>query len=431
MTETQTPFLKTLLASGLLTADQVAGARAVAGDEPRGLAAYLVREGLLTQFQARQVRAGATTFHIGKYVVGDCLGRGGNSIVFKARHTLLPQRHVALKTLDARSVHQDKDTVARFRREIDIVTRLDHPNVVHAYDVIQTRTQLYLVLEYVEGPNLSTVVCERGPLPVPEAVGYTIQAARGLAYAHRLGIIHRDLKPANLLLTTQGVVKLADLGLAKFFAREPDGDLTVKGLCMGTPEFMAPEQAEDARNADLRSDLYSLGATLFHLLTGELPVSGSSYLHKLQTLLTVAPRPLAEARASVPAPLADVVDRLRARDPATRPANAEEAIRLLEPFARGMNTLASSSWNARQRAELVMNILRGELTTTEAATRHGLELDDLERWKQRFLSGGERALDPERGTAKDSKEILIRDLHAKIGAQAMEIENLRKRLSSS
>src|SRR5262245_792644 len=307
MTGSQTPFAQTLISRGFLTTDQVARARAVAGEDSKALAAYLVREGLLTPFQVRQLRAGATTFHIGKYVVVDCLGRGGNSIVFKACHTLLPQRYVALKTLDARNLHQGKDAVARFRREIDIVTRLDHPNVVHAYDVIQTRTQLYLVLEYVEGPNLSSVVCERGPLPVAEAVGYAVQAAKGLAYAHRQGIVHRDLKPANLLLTRQGTVKLADMGLAKFFTRAPDGDLSVQGMCMGTPEFMAPEQAEDARRADTRSDLYSLGATLFHLLTGELPVSGSSYLHKLQTLLTVPPRPLAEARCTVPAALAAAV----------------------------------------------------------------------------------------------------------------------------
>src|SRR5262245_48266521 len=232
MTRTQAPFAQTLLASGLLTADQVAGARAVAGDDGKGLASYLVREGLLTPFQARQLRAGATGFHVGKYVVVDCLGRGGNSIVFKARHTLLPQRYVALKTLDTQNLHEGKDAVARFRREIDIVTRLDHPNVVHAYDVIQTRKQLYLVLEYVEGPNLSNVVCERGPLPVAEAVGYAMQTARGLAYAHRQGVIHRDLKPANLLLTPEGTVKLADLGLAKFFTREADVDLTVQGLCL-------------------------------------------------------------------------------------------------------------------------------------------------------------------------------------------------------
>ncbi len=430
MTRTQTPFAQALIASGLLSADQVAGARAVAGGDSKTLAAHLVREGLLTPFQVRQLRAGATSFHIGKYVVVGCLGRGGNSIVFKARHTLLPQRHVALKTLDARNLHEGQDVLARFRREIDIVTRLDHPNVVHAYDVIQTRRQLYLVLEYVEGPNLSNVVCDRGPLPVAEAVGYALQAAKGLAYAHRMGVIHRDLKPANLLLTPDGMVKLADLGLAKFFGREADGDLTTAGLCMGTPEFMAPEQAEDARKADARSDLFSLGATLFHLLTGELPVNGSSYLHKLQTLLTLPPRPLAESRSTVPAGLAEVVDRLRARAPADRPASVEEAIALLEPFAQTHDAENPSRWDGRRRAELVLGVLRGELTATEAAARHGLAPEEFERWRQRFLTGAEKALDPRRAAGKDSKEILIRDLHAKIGAQAMELESLRKRMGS-
>src|SRR5579885_1126331 len=248
----RTSFADRLRASRLLGADTLAAARAAAGDG-EALAQYPLREGLLTRFQVRQLKAGATSFHVDKYVVVDCLGRGGNSIVYKARHTLVPQRHVALKTLDARNLHFGDDALARFRREIDIVTRMEHPNVVRAYDVIRTRTQLYLVLEYIDGRDLSGLVRERGRLPVAEAVGYAIQAARGLAYAHRCGVIHRDLKPANLLLTRDGVVKLSDLGLARFFAQQGDSELTLKGRCLGTPEFMAPEQAEDASRATTRS----------------------------------------------------------------------------------------------------------------------------------------------------------------------------------
>src|SRR5262249_43927307 len=152
----------------------------------------------------------------------------------------------------------------------------DHPNVVRAFDVIHTRTQLYLVLEYVEGRDLGSLVKERGRLPAAEAVGYAMQAARGLAYAHRCGIVHRDVKPGNLLLPRDGVVKLSDLGLARRHAQDDATDLTIKGISLGTPEFMSPEQAEDAGMADARSDIYSLGTTLFHLLTGELPIKGTS-----------------------------------------------------------------------------------------------------------------------------------------------------------
>jgi serine/threonine protein kinase len=419
-----------LLASRLVSAVQLGEAQAAVGEEDNTLLLHLVEKGLLTRFQARQLRGGAKSFHVGNYVVVDYLGRGGNSIVFKARHTLMPQRYVALKTLETRNVHHRDDAVGRFRREIDILSRLDHPNVVRAYDVLHTRTQVYLVLEYIHGCDLGQLVRDRGPLPVPEAVGYAVQAARGLAYAHRCDIIHRDLKPANLLLAQDGVVKLLDLGLARILAHEVDSEPAQKGTCLGTPEFMAPEQAEDASQADARSDLYSLGATLFHLLTGELPVAGSSYFHCLQQLLIQPPRPLLESRADAPADLALVVDRLRARDPAERPASAEEAIVLLEPFAQKDAADDPSRWNGPHRAALLMEVIQGRLTPEEISERHGLAAEELEGWRQRFLEGAEQALDPTRRPNGPAPE-LLRDLHAKIGAQAMEIEQLKQQVERS
>jgi serine/threonine protein kinase len=325
-------FAARLRGSRLLSAAQLEEAFGQAPSDG-ALARYLVDQGLLTRFQVRQLRAGSTSLIVGNYVAVDFLGRGGGGMVFKARHRLMPGRYVALKTVDVRNLHYAPETVARFRREIDIVARLDHPNLVRALDVIQTRSHWYLVLEYVPGQDLGTVVKERGPLPVEEAVDYAIQAARALAYAHEQGIVHRDVKPTNLLLTAAGMVKLTDLGLARSFGRK-DESLTMLGACLGTPEFMAPEQAEDARNAGPRSDLYSLGATLFHLLTGQLHLGGSTYLHKLQALLAAPPRALLEARPDVPATLAAVVDRLRARDPADRPSSAADVIAALEPFGR-------------------------------------------------------------------------------------------------
>jgi serine/threonine protein kinase len=415
-------FTDRLAASRLLSAEQLAAAQAAARNDENQLAEYLLRENLLTRFQVRQLRAGATSFHVGKYVVVDCIGRGGNGVVFKARHTLLAQRYVALKTIDAHNLHRSEEMTARFRQEIDIIARLEHPNVVRAYDVIQTRTQLYLVLEYIAGRDLGTLLRERGPLPVPEAVDYAVQAARGLAYAHKCGIVHHDLKPANLLLTHDGIVKLSDLGLARCHVQGHAGPLTSKGLCIGTPDFMAPEQVDDSDRADQRSDLYGLGATLFHLLTAQLPVQGSSYLHKLQQLLMGPPRPLAEARPDVPTGLAAVVDRLRSRDPAARPASAEEAIALMEPFARTTGPAEAAQWDGRRRAALVLEVLQGLLTPAEACTRNHLSSAEFECWRQRFLDGGEQALDP------DASPATIRDLHAQIGAQAMEIQHLKKRL---
>jgi serine/threonine-protein kinase len=392
-TKTPTTFVERLLASRLLDPEQVEAARQATGGDEMALARYLVEQDLMTRFQVRQLHAGASGFRVDKYVVLDCLGRGGNGVVFKARHALLPQRCVALKTLDNRDLHRGEEALARFRREIDILSRLDHPNVVRALDVIATRTQLYLVLEFIEGRDLAGLVRQRGPLPIPEAVGYAVQAARGLAYAHRQGVVHRDIKPANLLLTRDGVVKLSDLGLARLSEQGTEADLTMRDICLGTPEFMAPEQAEDAASADRRSDLYSLGATLFHLLTAQLPVSGNSYLHCLQRLLMAPPRPLAEARPDVPAQLAAVVDRMRARDPDDRPQSAEMAIALLEPFARPPLVEEPRQWEGRRKAALVLEILQGRSNAAEVCARWGLSADELQRWQQCFLAGAEQALD--------------------------------------
>ena len=421
-------FPERLAGTQLLEPEQLAAARLAVGDDEKALTDYLLARGQLTRFQARQLRAGATSFCVGKYVVLDCIGRGASGIVFKARHRLMANRLVALKTVDDRNLHRDGDVVARFRREIDIVAHLDHPNVVRALDVLQTRTHLYLVLEYVLGKDLERVVKERGPLPVGEAVHYAVQAARGLHYAHGCGVIHRDIKPANLLLTDEGVVKLSDLGLARLFAQEDTG-LTMKGIALGTPEFMAPEQAEDARSADVRSDLYGLGATLFHLLTAELPVGGSSYLHKLQSLLTLPPRPLREARAGVPAELAAVVDRLRARDPDARPGSAEEVIALLEPFAAMPKVETPADWDGQRKAAVVLEVLRGQGTPADVCARYGLTAAELEAWQRRFLEAAAQGLDPKAAPDANAAEQL-RELHAKIGAQAMELETLKKRLGT-
>jgi serine/threonine protein kinase len=427
-TSAPTSFVERVANSRLLTDEQFSAALEAVKKDEKELGEYLTREGLLTRFQVRQLVAGATSFHVGKYVVVDCIGRGGNGVVFKARHMLMSQRFVALKTMDVRNLHRDDDALARFRREIDILACLEHPNIVRAYDVLQTRSSLYLVLEYVAGHDLASLVKQRGPLPVAEAVNYAVQAAQGLAYAHKCGVVHRDLKPANLLLTPTGTVKLSDLGLARVYIQEPDAGMTIKkGHCLGTPEFMAPEQAEDSGRADHRSDLYSLGATLFHLLTAQLPVTGSSYLHRLKQLLLVPPRPLAEARPNVPPGLAAVVDRLRSRNPADRPASAEEAITLLELYARRTAEPAPPQWDARRKTTVVLDVLQGKMTTLDVCTKLGVEAAALEEWRQRFVQGGEQALDPESSQAMNADE--LRDLHAQIGAQAMEIQALKKKLA--
>jgi serine/threonine-protein kinase len=419
-------FLAALRKSNLLSEDELTTAIGVVGEKEPQLSRHLVAKGLLTKFQASRLRTGVTGFFVDKYIVVDFIGKGGNSVVYKARHRYLPNRIVALKTVLTGNVHQDAEVESRFKQEVDIVSQLDHPNVVRAYDVVLRRNDIFLVLEYVEGCDLAQLVSQFGPLPVADAADYAVQAARALAYAHRLNIVHRDIKPANLLLARDGVLKVADLGLAQVLSRrsgaEEDGALT----CIGTPEFMSPEQVESSDYVDTRSDLYSLGATLFHLLTAELPVKGNTYMHKLKHLLTMPPRPLAEARPDVPVGLAELVDRLRARRPEQRPNSAEDVIAALTPFARKHTQESDArNWDGRRKAALILDVLKGKVDVTQACAPYGLAVEEFEAWKHRFLEGGAEALDGT-GSANAAQET-IRALYAKIGAQAMELEMLKSR----
>lgn len=393
-----------VLASGLVSAQRMNTVLDQVGDHPQAVLDELVRQGALTNFQARQLRAGATGFNVDKYIVLDCLGRGGSGIVLKARTAAPPERLVALKTLDPRTLHGDREALVRFRREIAAVTRLQHANVVRAYEVVRTRVQVYLVLEYVDGHDLATEVQQRGPLPVDEAVSLALQALRGLSYAHRCGVIHRDLKPSNLLLTREGMVKISDLGLARMEDEAEDACLTIKGSCLGTPEFMAPEQAEDATAVDARCDLYSLGATLFHLLTAELPVHGSTWMQRLHNLLLLPPRALGEVRADLPRGLAEVVDRLRSPRPDDRPKSAEEVISLLAPYSNKSEP-TTQTWDGRGRAAIVLEVLQGRLSPTAACARYRLSPADLDQWRRCFLEGAARALESPESAA--SRETLL------------------------
>jgi serine/threonine protein kinase len=222
-------------------------------------------------------------------------------------------------------------------------------------------------------------------------------------------------------------VKISDLGLARFFESGEHAELTLKGCCLGTPEFMALEQAEDAASADARSDIYSLGATLFHLLTAELPVDGSSQYQRLQRLLSEPPRPLADAMPSAPEALASVVDTMRSRFPHERPHTAADVITLLKPFANEQTAASPPRWDGRRKAALIMSVLQGDMDLPEAAARNGLNLADLERWRRRFLEGAEQALD---SAFSDDQSLAdeIRELHSTVAKQAVKIEKLKAKL---
>ena len=202
--------------------------------------------------------------------------------VFKAEHRRM-ERIVAIKMLPA-AMTKDAAAVARFQREVEAAAKLSHPNIVAAHDADEANGVHFLVMEYVEGRDLSALVKKNGPLPVAKAVNYILQAARGLEFAHGEGVVHRDIKPANLLLDKKGTVKILDMGLARIEAggdAATQAELTGTGAVMGTVDYMAPEQALSTKHADARADIYSLGCSLLLLAHRQAAYGGDTVMAKL------------------------------------------------------------------------------------------------------------------------------------------------------
>jgi hypothetical protein len=263
-------------------------------------------------------------------VLGE-LGRGGMGVVYKAVQQHM-DRVVALKVIHP-PLLACPDFVERFRREARAVARLDHPNIVRAHDADRAGELHFLVMEHVEGTSLDRVVARRGPLPVGEACEYARQAALGLQHAHEQGLVHRDVKPHNLLLTPQGQVKVVDFGLAHLARADGAATPVTSAPLLGTPDYTAPEQARDPSAVDVRADVYSLGCTLYYLLTGQPPFPGGTPLQKLLNHQERPPRPVTELRPDVPPAVAALLRRMLAKDRARRPATPGEVAAELAPFA--------------------------------------------------------------------------------------------------
>jgi serine/threonine protein kinase len=262
-----------------------------------------------------------------RYRVLEVLGRGGMGAVYAAVHQRM-DRVVALKVVHPH-LAAAPGFVERFRREVRAAARLDHPHVVTVHDADQVGELHFLVMEHVRGATLEAVVGQEGPLPVEEACAYARQAALALQHAHEHGLVHRDVKPANLLRTRQGVVKLADFGLARMPGDGPGSQASL--TVVGTPDYAAPEQARDPAQAGPRSDIYSLGCTLYFLLTGQPPFPGGTALQKLLAHQDRDAPPVRELRPEVPPATAALLKRMLAKDPAGRPATAQEVALALAP----------------------------------------------------------------------------------------------------
>jgi serine/threonine protein kinase len=308
---------------------------ALVGREPKQLAARMIQEGLLTQFQARQLLQGKWRgFEFGKYRVLEQLGGSSNSAVYLCEH-LLMRRRVAIKVLPTIAA-ESPAALGRFQREARAAAALDHPNIVHTYDSGQEGDLHYLVMEYVDGFNLQEIVQKHGSMDAPRAAHYIRQAAAGLQHVFEAGLIHRDVKPANLLLDRKGIVRVLDLGLARFFHDHQDL-LTLKydgDNILGTADYLSPEQARDSHQVDIRADIYSLGATFYFLLTGRPPFQGKSVAQKLLQHQIKKPTPVRDLRPEIPEKMAAVLARMMAKEPPQRYATPAAVSKALSPWTR-------------------------------------------------------------------------------------------------
>jgi len=266
---------------------------------------------------------------LGGYELLERVGTGVMGDVFKAVHRRMG-RIVAIKVLKPAVIHSP-EVVRRFEREIKATAMLSHPNLVAALDAAEDQGHHYLVMEFVPGLDLATMLQQQGPLSVTRALDTMIQVAQGLEYAHARGVVHRNIKPGNLLVALDGAVKLLDLGLARIDETAGDGEpLTREGVALGTVDYMALEQAQDARHADPRSDIYSLGCTLYRVLTGRPPYDGRNLVLKMLAHREQPIPSLAAARPDLPPALDGVFQRMLAKDPRERFQSMTDVIRALE-----------------------------------------------------------------------------------------------------
>lgn len=266
-----------------------------------------------------------------RYQILSLIGRGGLGAVYKANDREL-NRTVAVKVID-REFIGDPELIERFGREVQVVLRLAHPNIVAGYDADFSGRTPILVMEFVEGISLAELVAERGPLPAVDACDCVRQAALGLEHAHRHNVVHRDIKPQNLIRTPDGQIKVLDFGLALLHKEPGEGRrLTTLGTPLGTPDYMAPEQTTNAHGSDIRADIYSLGCTLYFLLTGRVPFPEGSATRKMEQHCNDQPVPLTNYRPDLPAGLAQVVSKMLAKLPEQRFQTPGEVVEALTPF---------------------------------------------------------------------------------------------------
>ena len=297
-------------------------------------------ETVIQRTSAATPKSPATPWSPTGYEVIEELNRGGMGVIYKARHRAMG-RLVALKVISPETLAHPHAR-ERFEREVWAAAKLNHPNIVTIFDTDLSGPVPFLAMEYVPGIDLLRLVQKHGPLDPAEAVAFTRQAAVGLLHTHEQGLVHRDVKPSNLMVHpypfeagTVPRLKILDMGLTRpvFQLTAENAELTPAGVFLGTPDFVAPEQAEDSRRADIRSDVYSLGGTLYFLLTGEAPYPGLSIVEKVRKIHSKPVPAPSSRRANVPSAVDAIVRRMLAPRAADRPQSMNEVIDALDRFS--------------------------------------------------------------------------------------------------
>jgi eukaryotic-like serine/threonine-protein kinase len=361
MPTTRSVFRNAALLSGLVTADQLEEAVLTAGVAAEGgsasgpsvdvddtlLANRLVEMGLLTRYQSDQIKTGRTKFTLGPYIVTDFIGKGGMGEVYKGVHHLMG-RECAIKTLPLHKA--TPDAITNFMREVRTQAQLDHPNLVRAEFAGRDGKTHFLVVEYVPGVDLRRLVRRQGrALTQQQAASVILQAARGLDYAHKRGLVHRDIKPGNILVTSQGVAKVSDLGLAGFMY-EAENDPRA-GKIVGTADYLAPEQIRSPGDVSHLIDIYSLGCTLYYAITGKVPFPGGTAKDKARRHCEDTPWHPRRFNADLSEEFVEVIADMMEKDPRARVQSAAEVVDRLEQWAGeaspiAPNTNVRSPWSA-------------------------------------------------------------------------------------
>jgi serine/threonine protein kinase len=338
-------FLKTVLRSGVLDRGQLCEALRDMPLEQRqnseAVADHLVEGGKLSRFQAGKLLRGmAVGLVLGPFHVLAPIGRGGMGTVYLARDSR-SDLLVALKVLPPKRAREEERVLVRFRREMEMCRRVAHPHLAWAYEVGVCQGVYYIALEYIPGKNLYRLVSDHGPLDVPRAARLFGEVASALDHAHTQGLVHRDMKPSNIMITPHDHAKVLDLGLALVQGEAPADREVIggRGYVVGTMDYIAPEQAENSATVGARSDIYSLGCTMYFALTGQPPFQGGTALEKIQRHRTEEPTPIPQLNPSISPGFIGLIRKMMAKNPEQRFASAAEVEEKLRAWATTDNTL--------------------------------------------------------------------------------------------